>query len=106
MRAGGKRQRRPGTLATTQFDPERVAPQPCMCDPFRVGCYSGPVTVNDPEACPRLSQVALSGHRRVFRQPLTTAARIYIHFAVTFRSTDPLLKTFSYMAMTCGWMML
>ncbi|HEV7859015.1 MAG TPA: hypothetical protein VGO91_10400, partial [Pyrinomonadaceae bacterium] len=33
-----------GPLNTTHTDPEGVAPQPCMCDPFRVGFYSGPAT--------------------------------------------------------------
>jgi len=42
MRAGGIA---PGSLNTTHFDPVRVAPAMLKCDPYRVGCYSGPVTV-------------------------------------------------------------
>jgi hypothetical protein len=28
-----------GYWSRIENDPERVVPQACMCDPFRVGCY-------------------------------------------------------------------
>jgi hypothetical protein len=49
-----------GPLNTTHNDPEGVAPQPCMCDPFRVEIYLGPITGATLTLAPRSHMYPLS----------------------------------------------
>jgi hypothetical protein len=68
MRTGGNAH---GYWSKIDFDPEGVAHARLRCDPSGSLC----VVMKVPGALPRLSEVALTGHRRIVSQPLASNSR-------------------------------